>query len=936
MTPTTTKASAIKTKTSSNSKLPPFNSTIFDRNVPNEQVEYEFFNAFKQIQVEMERLGQEREAFQADMDDTRALLENRHRDTDALSIDECGQRLAALRQQLQHEKQTCNDQRSTLRSDGVHAQHQAMYTQAMDLKATAQKLSDPTYQKALKMRGLDEKQDRLLIGMDATLQAITSKIQAWREYHNDENAIAMRRAQTTPNKIYHSCQRMQQLVNDRYLKYLQLVSQTAPELMIENLNLSTSVSPPRVLRIPTPPKSSNKATKPLSSFTSSMRGALPSTPPQPPPLQFSTEQSRIQYHRHRNLRALHRYNKTVRSLPPRPGSSRLTKYEKRLEFFSSSASSDRSYVYNSYVTPTSKLKSSSSSSRPVTVQHLNIMHDLNASNLSHNLSHLTTSSPFKAAQRLSHHTTTSQLSASCDRYKKRKPKKTHHHDPHPQIDVTSFQTKIQHTPCKSARKPQSLKRLASDRHLSRAQNGDTAANILQQKATNLEYTRTPGFGTVKRKDRRRAARFNTPPYKPPQKPLDFKEFSPEKKSPIKALNKPLSFTPNKTEQSSDRTSKAKEKKASPVKQQQTMVPKPQAKLKSALQSTHEVVGLTTTPPALEAQDDAGKKSKGAAADSSAFSWGASVATSATKEDSSSNKKGKKEESNATWSSGGGLSLSFEDGTAEDNASKKPGKVESAPAAQSQPQQPQPQPKVQWGNIGQSQNAQPQSQLQSLEPATVYKQRLTTIYQQTGDHNKLAKLLQKLDQHPTDVNWMHSLYVKICNKYGREPEPMVNAPPSLPPPQQQQQQQQQQPPPQQSNSGWFNSNNTSNSTSNQQSAWNTSGLGGNSNFGNLSDWGNKNANQSQTNANGVFSNFGGGSNSNSNQSGWNWGSSGQNNSNTNNSNTSNMSFASISNNNNQPSWLQSGPANVANTPAVDDGANAFSQFTNSGGFASLMG
>merc|ERR1712173_526364 len=55
--------------------------------------------------------------------------------------------------------------------------------------------------------------------------------------------------------------------------------------------------------------------------------------------------------------------------------------------------------------------------------------------------------------------------------------------------------------------------------------------IVNQQATELEFKRTPGFQTIKRKDRRRAARFDITPYKPPKKPADFVQFSPEK--PIK-------------------------------------------------------------------------------------------------------------------------------------------------------------------------------------------------------------------------------------------------------------------------------------------------------------------------------------------------------------------------------------------------------------------
>eukprot|EP01084_Bolivina_argentea_P246045 411846_1 len=72
--------------------------------------------------------------------------------------------------------------------------------------------------------------------------------------------------------------------------------------------------------------------------------------------------------------------------------------------------------------------------------------------------------------------------------------------------------------------------MVSEKNLSRQQS--SIQQITEQQQTPLKFQRTPGFGTVKRRDRRQAARKNHSPYKPPKKPNHFKPFSPEKKQQI--------------------------------------------------------------------------------------------------------------------------------------------------------------------------------------------------------------------------------------------------------------------------------------------------------------------------------------------------------------------------------------------------------------------
>eukprot|EP01084_Bolivina_argentea_P297095 511763_1 len=57
---------------------------------------------------------------------------------------------------------------------------------------------------------------------------------------------------------------------------------------------------------------------------------------------------------------------------------------------------------------------------------------------------------------------------------------------------------------------------------------------------------------------------------------------------------------------------------------------------------------------------------------------------------------------------------------------------------------------------------------------IYKQRITKIYEETGQagSEKLKKVLHNIDNKRDNIDWIHGLYVKICVKYNRNPEPKI--------------------------------------------------------------------------------------------------------------------------------------------------------------------
>merc|ERR1712129_292502 len=142
-------------------------------------------------------------------------------------------------------------------------------------------------------------------------------------------------------------------------------------------------------------------------------------------------------------------------------------------------------------------------------------------------------------------------------------------------------------------------------------------SIVNQQSTELEFKRTPGFQTIKRKDRRRAARFDITPYKPPKKPVDFVQFSPEKiknsPSPVRK-SVPLQnekqeeeknvfapITPQKVK--SSKKSKLENKPSLDLKP--TVLITPPSKPKTP-NDANNIFGLTTSvtpPPKLEKKPD---------------------------------------------------------------------------------------------------------------------------------------------------------------------------------------------------------------------------------------------------------------------------------------------------------------------------------------------
>merc|ERR1712228_489713 len=289
-------------------------------------------------------------------------------------------------------------------------------------------------------------------------------------------------------------------------------------------------------------------------------------------------------------------------------------------------------------------------------------------------------------------------------------------------------------------------------------------------STELEFKRTPGFQTIKRRDRRRAARFDTTPYKPPKKPADFVQFSPEKQ-----VDAPLPIQQNvsipvleKTEEKkmtvplTPNVNKKKNKfENKPSLDLQPTVPiTPPSKPQVAV-SSNNILGLTSTPPPLLQQQKEEKTENEKEAASNVWKWGSN-------DDKKEKKQENKVESAASNPFGSLGKMSFDDNKSENNQSGI------------------------WGNnIGQKQE-------DSMDPLSVYKDRLTKIYQQVGQQSKLQGVLGKVENNKGNIPWIHSLYIKVCTKYNLNPEPMVGG-------NQQTQNNQQS----SSGSGWGNNQNNNN-------------------------------------------------------------------------------------------------------------------------------
>eukprot|EP01084_Bolivina_argentea_P089017 160713_1 len=192
-----------------------FSSEIFDENVPNEEVTYEFFNAFKQIQVEIERLRIERNTFNESISKTKLELSQ--------SSDECSNKLLNLDRELKTEKQICNSLQSELFECKLKTSHQKMYSDAIELKTKCEKLKDKTYTNALKKRGLDEKQENILYKISKNINNTQYKVDELRAYKHDEteynNNNNNKSNKLSANYIYQRCMQVENIVKDRYNKY---------------------------------------------------------------------------------------------------------------------------------------------------------------------------------------------------------------------------------------------------------------------------------------------------------------------------------------------------------------------------------------------------------------------------------------------------------------------------------------------------------------------------------------------------------------------------------------------------------------------------------------------------------------------------------------------------------------------------------------------
>merc|ERR1712228_479301 len=124
------------------------------------------------------------------------------------------------------------------------------------------------------------------------------------------------------------------------------------------------------------------------------------------------------------------------------------------------------------------------------------------------------------------------------------------------------------------------------------------------------------MGTIKRRDRRRAARFDTTPYKPPKKPADFVQFSPEKQ--VDAI---LPIQQNSSIPVLEKKEKKNKFENKPSLDLQPTVPiTPPSKPQVAV-SSNNILGLTSTPPPLLQQQKEEKTENEKEAASNVWKWG---------------------------------------------------------------------------------------------------------------------------------------------------------------------------------------------------------------------------------------------------------------------------------------------------------------------------
>merc|ERR1712228_462427 len=370
----------------------------------------------------------------------------------------------------------------------------------------------------------------------------------------------------TPNEIYKSCLSVERLVKDRYRKYLELIQENAPHLMLETLSIA---SPQNNVSNVKPTASS------LNTFASGLRDSLPSSP-----------KSDALYKKHMGLRK-YSFGQT----PKRIG-DKLAKYEKRLNYARhSSLKPIKKYNYKQFVSP-KPIKSATPRAHTLTFN--------NQTTRIHSPTHSPNKENFKKSMHSSPYL--SRLREKRQEYNQNN------------VDVSNFKTKVQITPCKSSKNTQKFKKFTSR----------------QQQSTELEFKRTPGFQTIKRRDRRRAARFDTTPYKPPKKPADFVQFSPEKQvdailpiqqnSSIPVLEKKeekkmtVPLTPNVNKK------KNKFENKPSLDLQPTVPITPPSKPQVAV-SSNNILGLTSTPPPLLQQQKEEKTENEKEAASNVWKWG---------------------------------------------------------------------------------------------------------------------------------------------------------------------------------------------------------------------------------------------------------------------------------------------------------------------------
>jgi len=236
----------------------------------------------------------------------------------------------------------------------------------------------------------------------------------------------------------------------------------------------------------------------------------------------------------------------------------------------------------------------------------------------------------------------------------------------------------------------------------------------------------------------------------------------------------------------------------------------------------------------------------------------------------------------------------------------------------------------WSQFSKPKQQNPGHEGQQQSAAEVYKQRLSTIYNQEGQQQKLPKLLGQIDAHSQDANWMHSLYIKVCKKYNKNPEPMVNG----------------------SGSTTMTTNNGNTQCNNQSgpsggsswgSSWgsmNNTSSNNSSGFGNMNAWGNISPQKQQSNnqnGNNLWSSMGSNNNGNSNS----WGNWGNDSGNNNDSSSGGMGMSFASNSNAGPSWANQNLSFNSNDGGGGNNneqtaSDPFAAFANSGGFGSLLG